>query len=176
MCQGSYDNMAIVIDGKQILIAQREDLCPAVVLIQAYYEYKGRVSLIWELSDKRWGRTPPPPEIKNFLQQRSSSFLLTLSKPAVIGRKTKALAGTGFSWIRRYMYCCCCLSSPNNSCELFLKCQINIHLEPTLLKQLKSVKLDILIWFIFSFDANLSLASTQLKSASKIGNRVLPPF
>jgi len=37
-------------------IAQRVDICPALVLTKAYY--KGFVSFIWELNDLRWGRNP----------------------------------------------------------------------------------------------------------------------
>jgi len=37
--------------GEWILIAERVD-------IKAYHKYKGCVSFIWDMSDRKWGRNP----------------------------------------------------------------------------------------------------------------------
>ena len=45
---GNY-KMGLLV-GKWILKAQRVDICPALVLIKAYYKYDGCMSFIWELN------------------------------------------------------------------------------------------------------------------------------
>ena len=45
--------------GKEVdIIAERVDICPALVLVKAYHKYRSSVSLIWELDDQRQVETP----------------------------------------------------------------------------------------------------------------------
>lgn len=47
------------VGGKEVdIIAERVDICSALVLVKAYHKYRTFLSFIWELDDQRQVETP----------------------------------------------------------------------------------------------------------------------